>query len=60
MGTYLLLFVAALFTGILMIILGVLYRKKWSQVGVVCLTLIGTIIVIVSGIMCLCLGFFMV
>jgi hypothetical protein len=60
MKIHFLFFIATLIISSLMIVLGILFRKKWSPVCIVCLILSGILIVITSVLMCLCLGFFMV
>jgi hypothetical protein len=54
-----LLSVLALIIGLLLIVLGIAYGKKLSPVVIISLILLGTLIVIISTVMCLSLGFFM-
>lgn len=59
MKIYFLFFAAAFTVDIIMIISGIVFRKRLSPVGVVYIPLSGIIIAAVSVIMCLCLGWFM-
>lgn len=59
MDAYFLFFAAMLIIGIIMIVLGIMYRRKWSPTGIAYMILFGIITVIASGVMCLCIGFFM-
>jgi hypothetical protein len=59
MKTYFLLSILMLMIGMLMIILGIKYRKKLPSDGTLCLIVFGIIVTIASSVMSLCLGFFM-
>ncbi|MDD2502622.1 MAG: hypothetical protein PHG58_02020 [Clostridia bacterium] len=59
MEKYLILFTALIIIGILMLILGITFRKKWSPTGVACLIIFGASIAIISGALFLTFGFFL-
>lgn len=59
MKIYFLFFATAFTVGIIMIISGIVFRKRLLPVGAVYIPLSGVIIAVASVIMCLCLGWFM-
>ncbi|NLB43144.1 MAG: hypothetical protein GX815_13000 [Clostridiales bacterium] len=59
MKKYLILFASLFIVGMLMIILGITFRKKWSPTVIVCLLIFGAFIAVVSGILTLTFGFFL-
>ncbi len=59
MEKYLILFAILLIIGILMIILGITFRKRWSPTVIVCLLIFGAFIAVISGILTLTFGFFL-
>ncbi len=59
MGKYLILFASLLVIGILMVILGITFRKKWNPTAIVCLLIFGAFIAVISGALSLTFGFFL-
>ena len=59
MEKYLILFATLIIIGILMVILGITFRKRCSPTVIVCLLIFGSFIAVISGILTLTFGFFL-